>query len=173
MQTNIEAMPNNLLTIDKSAYFEVEKKQLFYNSNDYNDEGDKPVNRYALVRKDTKQLLGIHSEDYVVRPYSVLAEKVNDVIREALPNYEEFEITTQDHVYANGRKYRRDINFWNKDIQIESFKHKGQQEKIIPQIRIYSSLDGQWGQQIMFSSMYMWCMNGMVRPDWTFTVAKF
>ena len=165
-------LPNNLLTIDQSAYFDVEKKQLKYVADTLNDEQEvyEDVNRYALVRKDTNQLLGIHSEDYVVRPYSVLAEKVNDVIREALPNYEEFEITTQDHVYANGRKYRRDINFWNKDIQIESFKHKGQQEKIIPQIRIYSSLDGQWGQQIMFSSMYMWCMNGMVRPDWTFTV---
>ena len=170
-------LPNNLLTIDQSAYFEVDKIQLKYEdpSVDFNvspmdDSANLYVNRYALVRKDTGQLLGIHSEDYVVRPYSVLAEKVNDVIREALPNYEEFEITTQDHVYANGRKYRRDINFWNKDIQIESFKHKGQQEKIIPQIRIYSSLDGQWGQQIMFSSMYMWCMNGMVRPDWTFTV---
>jgi hypothetical protein len=169
-------LPNNLLTIDQSAYFDVEKKQLHYEekttvpNGKWETEDFIPVNRYALVRKDTGQLLGIHSEDYVVRPYSVLAEKVNDVIREALPNYEEFEITTQDHVYANGRKYRRDINFWNKDIQIESFKHKGQQEKIIPQIRIYSSLDGQWGQQIMFSSMYMWCMNGMVRPDWTFTV---
>jgi len=164
-------LPNNLLTIDQSAYFEVEKKQLYYLDDIKPNIGtglkpmygqNETVNRYALVRKDTGQLLGIHSEDYVVRPYSVLAEKVNDVIKEALPNYEEFEITTQDHVYANGRKYRRDINFWNKDIQIESFKHKGQQEKIIPQIRIYSSLDGQWGQQIMFSSMYMWCMNGMV-----------
>ena len=34
MQTNIEAMPNNLLTIDKSAYFEVEKKQLKYSVNE-------------------------------------------------------------------------------------------------------------------------------------------
>jgi len=133
-----KVLRDNLLTIDQSAYFDVEKKQLHYWSHDIDNSGndidqEESVNRYALVRKDTKQLLGIHSEDYVVRPYSVLAEKVNDVIKEALPNYEEFEITTHDHVYANGRKYRRDINFWNKDIQIESFKHKGQQEKIIPQ----------------------------------------
>ena len=31
-------------------------------------------------------------------------------------------------------------------------------------------MDGRWGQQIMWSSVYVVCMNGMVRPDWTFTV---
>ena len=177
METAIQMETNNLLTIDESAYFDVEKKQLKYSVNeDYEPLNgadivdEEYVNRYALVRKDNGALLGIHSEDYIVRPYSVLAEKVNNVVREAIPNYEEFNITTQDHVYGGGRKYRRDINFWNKDIAIESFEKKGSQEKIIPQIRIYSSLDGQWGQQIMFSSIYMWCMNGCVRPDWTFTV---
>jgi hypothetical protein len=77
-------------------------------------------------------------------------------------------ITTEDHVYADGRKFRRNINFWNEQIYLDSNKRAN--ECIIPQVRIYSSLDGQWGQQIMFSSMYMWCLNGMVRPDWTFTV---
>ena len=173
MQTNIEAMPNNLLTIDKSAYFEVEKKQLYYQSEYYDDargetDAYNAVNRYALVRKDTGKLLGIHSYDYIVRPYSVLAEKVNEVIMEAVPDIDKWNITTADHVYADGRKYRRDINFWNKKIYLDSFKKAN--ECIIPQVRIYSSLDGQWGQQIMFSSIYMWCLNGMVRPDWTFTV---
>jgi len=44
------------------------------------------------------------------------------------------------------------------------------EESIIPQLRIYSSLDGRWGQQIMWSSVYVVCLNGMVRPDWTFVV---
>lgn len=169
MQTNIQMKQNDLLTIDPSAYFKVDRKQLYYLDGGIEKE-DAPVNRYAFVRKDTGHLLGIHSEDYVVRPYSDLAEKVNEVIMEAIPDINTWNITTKDMVYANGKKYRRDINFWNKDIAIESFQKKGNQEKIIPQIRIYSSLDGQWGQQIMFSSIYMWCMNGMVRPDWTFTV---
>ena len=144
MQTNIEAMPNNLLTIDKSAYFEVEKKQLYYNDevNAGTEDFNKSVNRYALVRKDTGKLLGIHSDDYIVRPYSVLAEKVNEVIMEAVPDIDKWNITTADHVYADGRKYRRDINFWNKKIYLDSFKKAN--ECIIPQVRIYSSLDGQW-----------------------------
>jgi hypothetical protein len=47
---------------------------------------------------------------------------------------------------------------------------QGVNEEIIPQLRIYSSLDGRWGQQIMWSSVYVLCLNGMVRPDWTFVV---
>ena len=50
------------LAINEDVKFDVDKKQLFYNSNDYYDEGDKPVNRYALVRKDNGNLLGIHSD---------------------------------------------------------------------------------------------------------------
>ena len=174
MQPNIQTIPKTLLTIDESAYFEVDKKPLLYLGKVIDYEKDKEVdsheyvNRYALVRKDTGKLLGIHSDDYIVRPYSVLAEKVNDVIMEAVPDIDKWNITTADHVYADGRKYRRDINFWNKKIYLDSFKKAN--ECIIPQVRIYSSLDGQWGQQIMFSSIYMWCLNGMVRPDWTFTV---
>ena len=168
-------MPKNLLTIDKSAYFEVEKKQLFYNSNDYNDEGDKPVNRYALVRKDTRKLLGIHTDDYIVRPYAELAEKVNEVIVEAVPDYEKYTITPKDQVLEGGRKFIRTINFWDDAIDLNNYKDggfhiKGTEEKIIPQLRIYSSMDGRWGQQIMWSSVYVVCLNGMVRPDWTFVV---
>ena len=63
--------PNNTLrTIDSSAYFDVERKQLAYIAETNNDFDDvyENVNRYAFVRKDTGQLLGIHSEDYIVRP---------------------------------------------------------------------------------------------------------
>ena len=172
MQTNIQIQQDDLLTIDPSAYFEVRKVQLKYRDYNWKQHGGTPqmlpVNRYALVRKDNGKLLGIHSDDYIVRPYSALAEKVNEVIKDAVPNIDQWKITTEDHVYADGRKFRRNINFWNEQIYLDSNKHAN--ECIIPQVRIYSSLDGQWGQQIMFSSMYMWCLNGMVRPDWTFTV---
>ena len=172
MQTNTQIQQDDLLTIDPSAYFEVDKKQLYYLAGEFEGQQEdlesEPVNRYALVRKDNGKLLGIHSDDYIVRPYSALAEKVNEVIKDAVPNIDQWKITTEDHVYADGRKFRRNINFWNEQIYLDSNKRAN--ECIIPQVRIYSSLDGQWGQQIMFSSMYMWCLNGMVRPDWTFTV---
>jgi len=172
-------LPNNLLTIDQSAYFNVEKKQLYYLAAEFEGQQEdlesEPVNRYALVRKDTGQLLGIHSDDYIIRPYSELAEKVNDVIVEAVPDYERFTIKTEDKVYEGGKKYMRTINFWDDKIDMSNFKDngmhiEGKQEAIIPQLRIYSSMDGRWGQQIMWSSMYVVCLNGMVRPDWSFVV---
>lgn len=171
MQTNIQTKEQKLLTINPSAFFEVDKRQLKYVSDGTSSNPevhDEWVNRYALVRKDNGKLLGIHSDDYIVRPYGELAAKVNDVILDAIPDIDKWKITTEDHVYADGKKFRRNINFWNHKIYLDS--HKKANECIIPQVRIYSSLDGQWGQQIMFSSIYMWCLNGMVRPDWTFTV---
>ena len=90
METAIQTIPKTLLTIDESAYFDVQKVQLKYRNYNWEQHGGTPqmlpVNRYALVRKDNGKLLGIHSNDYIVRPYSDLAEKVNEVILDAVPD---------------------------------------------------------------------------------------
>ena len=167
------------LEISQDVYFDCDKKQLKYTSRMDSREDkqifeDEYVNRYAIVRKDTGNLLGIHTDDYIVRPYYKLAESVNKVIEECM-DPDQYHITTTDHVYESGKKYRRDINFWDDAIDMQNYDKngmhiRGKEEKIIPQIRIYSSMDGRWGQQIMWSSVYVVCMNGMVRPDWTFVV---
>jgi len=168
------------LAINEDVKFDIEKKQLKYNA-DIIDENNNThfkneyVNRYALVRKDNGGLLGIHSGEYIVRPYYELAEKVNEVVEECIENKNKYSITTTDRILEGGKKYRRDINFWDKAIDMRNYKSNGMhiegtKEKIIPQLRIYSSLDGRWGQQIMWSSVYVVCLNGMVRPDWTFVV---
>ena len=167
------------LEISEEVKFDVEKKQLYYQSEYYDDargetDAYNSVNRYALVRKDNGKLLGIHSGEYIVRPYYELAEKVNKVVEECI-DVDKYKITTLDQVLDGGKKYRRDINFWDDSIDMSKFKSNGMhiegaEESIIPQLRIYSSLDGRWGQQIMWSSVYVVCLNGMVRPDWTFVV---
>ncbi len=167
------------LAISEDVKFDVEKKQLKYESDVYGnaetmEEAYTDVNRYAIVRKDNGKLLGIHSGEYIVRPYYELAEKVNKVVEECI-DVDKYKITTKDQVLDGGKKYRRDINFWDDSIDMTKFKSNGMHiegadEKIIPQLRIYSSLDGRWGQQIMWSSVYVVCLNGMVRPDWTFVV---
>ena len=167
------------LEISEEVKFDVEKKQLYYQSEYYDDargetDAYNSVNRYALVRKDNGNLLGIHSGEYIVRPYYELAEKVNKVVEECI-DIDKYKITTKDQVLDGGKKYRRDINFWDDSIDMTKFKSNGMhiqgaEESIIPQLRIYSSLDGRWGQQIMWSSVYVVCLNGMVRPDWTFVV---
>ena len=163
------------LAISEDVKFDCSKIQLKYNTiNEINKEQDEYVNRYALVRKDNGKLLGIHSGEYIVRPYYELAEKVNKVVEECI-DIDKYKITTKDQVLDGGKKYRRDINFWDDSIDMTKFKSNGMHiegadERIIPQLRIYSSLDGRWGQQIMWSSVYVVCLNGMVRPDWTFVV---
>ena len=171
----------NNLEISKEVYFDCKRKQLSYESKALEecnaedlDEAYKTVNRYVIVREDTGKELGIHTDDYIVRPYYKLAESVNKVIEECM-DPDQYHITTKDHVYESGKKYRRDINFWDDAIDMQNYDKngmhiRGKEEKIIPQIRIYSSMDGRWGQQIMWSSVYVVCMNGMVRPDWTFVV---
>ena len=165
------------LEISKNVYFDVVRRQLKYYDPTDQIVGSpelKDAPRYALIRKDTGKLLGIHSEDYRIRPYSDLAEKVNNVVEQTI-DINKYKISTHDRVLEDGKKYRRDINFWDNSISMSNYKSNGmridsKQEAIIPQLRIYSSMDGRWGQQIMWSSVYVVCMNGMVRPDWTFVV---
>ena len=163
------------LAISEDVKFDCSKIQLKYGTiNEINEEQDEYVNRYAITRKDNGKLLGIHSDEYIIRPYYELAEKVNKVVEECV-DIDKYKITTKDQVLDDGKKYRRDINFWDDSIDMSKFKSNGMHiqgadERIVPQLRIYSSLDGRWGQQIMWSSVYVVCLNGMVRPDWTFVV---
>ena len=159
------------LAISEDVKFDCNKIQLAYDVTEDNGtyRHQEKVNRYAIVRKDTGKLLGIHSDEYIVRPYYELAEKVNEVIEQTI-NLDKYEIETVDRVHEGGKKYTRLVNFWSEGINTDNFSKLDKKERIIPQLRIYSSLDGQWGQQIMWSSVYVVCLNGMVRPDWTFTV---
>ena len=163
------------LAISEDVKFDCSKIQLKYGTiNEINEEQDEYVNRYAITRKDNGKLLGIHSDEYIIRPYYELAEKVNKVVEECV-DIDKYKITTKDQVLDGGKKYRRDINFWDDSIDMTKFNSSGMhiqgaEERIIPQLRIYSSLDGRWGQQIMWSSVYVLCLNGMVRPDWNFVV---
>ena len=103
------------LEISKDVYFDCDRKQLSYESKAFEecnaedlDEAYIPVNRYAIVRRDNGNLLGIHTDDYIIRPYSKLAESVNEVVRECV-DVDKYHITTKDQVYEGGKKYRRDI----------------------------------------------------------------
>ena len=127
------------LAINEDVKFDVEKKQLMY-KNKISDTGEKnePVNRYAIVRKDNGKLLGIHSDEYIVRPYYELAEKVNEVIKQTI-KLDKYEIETVDRVHEGGKKYTRLVNFWSEGINTDNFNKLDKKEKIIPQLRIYSS----------------------------------
>ena len=145
------------LAISENVKFNVEKKQLKYVADTLNDEQEvyEDVNRYALVRKDNGNLLGIHSGEYIIRPYYELAEKVNKVVEECV-DIDKYNITAKDQVFDGGKKYRRDINFWDDSIDMTKFKSNGMhiegtEERIIPQLRIYSSLNSSSNSFVYFN----------------------
>ena len=77
----------NNLEISKDVYFDCARRQLKYDvdtstAKDLHEiDKEEYVNRYAIVRRDTGNVLGIHTDDYIIRPYSKLAESVNEVVR--------------------------------------------------------------------------------------------
>mgnify|MGYP001355096027 CR=1 FL=1 len=58
------------------------------------------------------------------RMYSKLAESVNEVVRECV-DIDKYHITTKDQVLEDGKKYRRDINFWEDSIDLENYDKNG------------------------------------------------
>lgn len=165
--TNITDL-NALRTIDSSAMFNVVKKPIHFNYNHgtYEEEIEIP-NRYVLVRKDNCKPISVVSDRYKVRQYENLVEKVN----ESIFNYFDgdmasIKITVNDWVSPNGGKFKRDVYFWDKGIPIKDHY----KEKTVPHLRVYASYDSQWAEQIIFGSVYVLCMNGMVRPEWQFKV---
>ena len=110
------------LAISEDVKFDCEKKQLAYDVTEDNGtyRHQEKVNRYAITRKDTGKLLGIHSDEYIVRPYYELAEKVNEVIEQTI-NLDKYEIETVDRIHEGGKKYTRLVNFWSEEINMDNF----------------------------------------------------
>ena len=157
---------NELYKINDDADFDVIKKPIHFNENrgTYEEEIEIP-NRYALINDVNKKPLGVVSNKYKIRRYKDLVYKVNDAIQEA--GLDKKSITVKDWVHPKGTKFRRDVYFWD----YTNFFYDGNpKEKAIPHLRIYSSYDSTWAEQIIFGSVYVLCMNGLVRPEWQFKV---
>ena len=120
----------NNLEISKDVYFDCARRQLKYDvdtstAKDLHEiDKEEYVNRYTIVRRDTGNVLGIHTDDYIIRPYAKLAESVNEVVRESV-DVDKYHITTKDQVLEDGKKYRRDINFWDDSIDLTNYNKNG------------------------------------------------
>lgn len=144
--------------------FDVVKKPIYYL--DTTDECEQEVeipNRYALINDITKKPLSVVSNKYKIRTYQKLVENVSDAIRQAGMTHD---ITIKDWMHPKGTKFKRDVYFWNQGIPVKDHD----KEKAIPHLRIYASYDSTWAEQVIFGSVYVICMNGLVRPEWQFKV---
>lgn len=156
---------NNLRTINSNALFNIIKKPVYFDTG--HDQMQEIPNKFALVRDDNYESLSVVSNKYKVRHYKTLIEKINESIFSYFNNdMDHIKVTCNDWVSTNGGKFKRDVFFWDKGIPIKD-NHK---EKTVPHLRVYASYDSQWAEQIIFGSVYVLCMNGMVRPDWQFKV---
>ena len=165
LQHNIQNK-DNLLTLNAIANFNVIKKPIYF-QNSINEPMREIPNRYALVRTDNEESLGVVSARYKVRAYKNLVEKVNETILEATDNnHISNNVTVKDWISPSGAKFKRDVYFWDQGIPVKD----NYKEKAIPHLRIYASYDSSWAEQIIFGSVYVICMNGLVRPDWQFKV---
>jgi len=163
--TIANAVPaDNLFKLSDYADFNVVKRAVYYNTDD--DEIEEIPNRYALIRTDNQKCLGVVSPRYNVRLYSDLIHKVNKVMLETNNGNLSEHVTVTDWLNPSGSKFKRDVYFWDKGIPVKD----NYKEKTIPHLRIYASYDSTWAEQIIFGSVYVKCMNGMVRPTWSFNV---
>jgi len=157
---------DNMMTLSAKANFNVIKKPIYF----HNSIQDRPMkeipNRYALVRTDNEESLGVVSARYNVRKYNDLVSKVNTAVVEANGGNLTEHITVNDWINPSGSKFKRDVYFWDKGIPVKD----NYKEKTIPHLRIYGSYDSTWAEQIIFGSVYVLCMNGMVRNTWSFNV---
>jgi hypothetical protein len=152
------------LDLSAHADFNVVKRTVYYNTDD--EEIEEIPNRYALIRTDNQKCLGVVSPKYNVRLYSDLIYKVNEAMLEANNGNLTEHVTVTDWLNPSGSKFKRDVYFWDKGIPVKD----NYKEKTIPHLRIYASYDSTWAEQIIFGSVYVLCMNGMVRPTWSFNV---
>jgi hypothetical protein len=164
MRLENAVLSNNLLQLSSNADFNVVKRTVYYNTDD--EEIEEIPNRYALIRTDNQKCLGVVSPKYNVRLYSDLIYKVNEAMLEANNGNLTEHVTVTDWLNPSGSKFKRDVYFWDKGIPVKD----NYKEKTIPHLRIYASYDSTWAEQIIFGSVYVLCMNGMVRPTWSFNV---
>jgi hypothetical protein len=157
---------DSMMTLSAKANFNVIKKPIYF-QNSMQDRPMKEIpNRYALVRTDNEESLGVVSARYNVRKYNDLVSKVNTAMVEANGGNLTENITVNDWTNPSGSKFKRDVYFWDKGIPVKD----NYKEKTVPHLRIYASYDSTWAEQIIFGSVYVLCMNGMVRPTWSFNV---
>jgi len=158
---------NSMMPLSEKANFNVIKQPVYFEKAiDGDVEMQQIPKKYALIRDDNKECLGVVSPRYNVRKYSDLVTKVNSAMIEANGGILAENVTVKDWTNPSGSKFKRDVYFWDKGIPVKD----NYKEKTVPHLRIYASYDSTWAEQIIFGSVYVLCMNGMVRPTWSFNV---
>ena len=110
----------------------------------------------AVVRTDTNQILGVHTDKYKIIKHDDVVNSVMDSIQSANLSHD---YTVDVQVLDDGRKLKGEILF--NDITIEPQKD----DYIKFRVPFYNSYDGSWSFSVTCDGIRLWCLNGCTTPD--------
>lgn len=110
----------------------------------------------ALVRTDTNQVLGVHTDKYKVIHHDDVVNSVMDSVSKANISSD---YTVDVQVLEDGRKLKGQILF--NDVTIQPQKD----DYIKFRIPFYNSYDGSWSFSITCDGIRLWCLNGCTTAD--------
>lgn len=115
-----------------------------------------PSMAQAVVRTDTNQILGVHTDKYKIIKHDDVVNSVMDSIQSANLSHD---YTVDVQVLDDGRKLKGEILF--NDITIEPQKD----DYIKFRVPFYNSYDGSWSFSVTCDGIRLWCLNGCTTPD--------
>jgi len=110
----------------------------------------------AVMRTDTNQILGVHTDKYKIIKHDDVVNSVMDSIQSANLSHD---YTVDVQVLDDGRKLKGEILF--NDITIEPQKD----DYIKFRVPFYNSYDGSWSFSVTCDGIRLWCLNGCTTPD--------
>lgn len=124
------------------------------NLNDVLDTNYKASDRCAIIRTDTNEILGIHSNRYTLTPNEIVFQAIEKAIKES-QSIDTNGMTIKDSVINNGSSCVRSYIFPEHNISPKV----GDLTQL--RIRTLNSYDGSSNLQIMFEGLRLACLNGM------------
>jgi hypothetical protein len=160
-------MPDSGVAIDRlmdfSAFdFEIEKRPIYHETKTQRGDPDfeKIDNRFALVRKDTDHVLGVHSNSYHPVPYGKTLEALMEVVRSS--SLDLGDVRVRDEVADHGKRMYRKIEFRRNLIEPKVGDY------VSFTLDIGNSYDGSKRFSYRGGSMRLWCLNGAMVIGFTY-----
>lgn len=110
--------------------------------------------RWAVVRGDTKEIIGINTKDYSPKPYVDTMKMVNKALVDTKVDLKK--AIVKDILLDNGGSLIREVR-----IPSISFQVTDPQDKLEFRLRVTTSYDGSKAFRILGGSFRLTCLNGM------------
>lgn len=136
----------NALTNFKSIDFPIHMEQMVTKSGIESD-------RYAIVRDDTHEIIGINTKDYSPKPYANTMQMVNKALTDS--GVDTKKAIVKDILLDNGGSLIREVR-----IPSISFQVTDPQDMLEFRMRVQTSYDGSRAFRILGGSFRLWCKNG-------------